>query len=185
MILIIDCGSSKTPAIAEMASLFYSEVIVLPMDGIEQKTIENSRGIIISGAPILLSKLDAASYLHKFSFIKQFKYPVLGICFGHQIIGLLHGSEVFLGTPVRKPEEITIIEADPLFSGLIEKPLFVQDHTEGISLPNNFLHLAQSENYAVEAMKHPTKLIYGVQFHPEVSGENGKSLIGNFLKLVK
>jgi GMP synthase-like glutamine amidotransferase len=57
----------------------------------------------------------------------------------------------------------------------------VQDHTEGISLPSSFIHLAWSKDYAVEGMRHPHLPLWGVQFHPEVSDENGKKLIANFL----
>jgi GMP synthase (glutamine-hydrolysing) len=185
MILVIDCGSSKTPSIAQMVNLFHSDVIVVTMDGLEQKRLGEASGMIISGAPILLTQSDISHYIKKFSFLKRIDCPVLGICFGHQIIGLVHGSEIFLGKPIRKSERMTFVEEDLIFSGIDQNPLFVEDHTEGINLPPNFLHLAKSENYKVEAMKHSSKTIYGVQFHPEVSGDNGKILMKNFLKMVK
>jgi len=109
----------------------------------------------------------------------------LGICFGHQLIGLLHGANVFMGEPVRTVVSMDILVQNSLFAGLPERPLFAEDHTEGITLPAEFFHLAQSGKYKVEAMKHQSKNSYGVQFHPEVSGENGKTLLFNFLQLVK
>jgi GMP synthase (glutamine-hydrolysing) len=58
-----------------------------------------------------------------------------------------------------------------------------EDHCEGITLPDQFILLARSRSYDVEAMKHREKDIYGVQFHPETSNEPGRKIAHNFLKL--
>jgi GMP synthase-like glutamine amidotransferase len=73
------------------------------------------------------------------------------------------------------------VKQDALFSNLEEVTTMAEDHTEGISLPASFVHLAYSEKYTIEVMRHTHLPLWGVQFHPEVSDENGKTLIGNFL----
>jgi GMP synthase-like glutamine amidotransferase len=62
---------------------------------------------------------------------------------------------------------------------------FKEDHCECISLPENFNLIASSENCEVEMMEHQTKKIIGVQFHPEVSGNNGEWFFDQFLKMCK
>ncbi|MDQ3192277.1 MAG: gamma-glutamyl-gamma-aminobutyrate hydrolase family protein [Bacteroidota bacterium] len=185
MIYIIDCGSTKTPAINSMVKEYYSETEVILLDSIPTKFPEHTKAVIISGAPVLLSQIDAKPVVNKFSFLNTVVFPVLGICFGHQIIGIHFGSSVYLGKPVREPAKIELVKQEELFKNIFENPTFVQDHTEGVTLPEGFIHLAKSFDYPVEAMKHPEKNIYGVQFHPEVSGENGRTLIKNFLTILK
>jgi len=177
MILIIDCGSKKTKNIAE----------ILSKTGFKNKTIQmgsdipsDISGIIISGSPILLTEKD---HSYKFEFIKNLDIPVLGICFGHQIIGLLYGSKIQTGERIKGEQEIELVKNDILFSGLNNSCSFVEDHKEYIDVPKDFDLLAKSRSCDVEAIKHKTKRIYGVQFHPEVSGENGKKLLINFCNM--
>ncbi|HET6245609.1 MAG: gamma-glutamyl-gamma-aminobutyrate hydrolase family protein [Bacteroidetes bacterium] len=184
MIYIIDCGSKKTPAIVHVVEEFGYQVKVISIDHIPSKFPDEAKAVIVSGSPVLLSKVETRALIEKFHFLNNEEFPVLGICFGHQIIGLHFGASVFLGNPVRKSVKIEVLIKDALFENIPENPVFLQDHTEGISLPENFVHIAKSREYQVEAMRHTHKNIYGVQFHPEVSPENGRILIGNFLRLI-
>ena len=184
MILIIDCGSSKTSAIKDVLGSFSisCQVVKLPM--LNDSHISKADGIIISGAPILLTESYPVLFADRFSFIKTISIPVLGICFGHQVIGLVFGETVFKGEEVRRDEEINFMFDDALTQGIPLTSSFTEDHTEGIGLPDDdFFLLASSAHYEVEAMKHKKKNIYGVQFHPEVSGALGKKLLENFCKI--
>lgn len=185
MILIINCGSEKVDLIARMVSKDHFELQIVRLDEIKNIDFANYNGIIISGAPILLTEIDYSSVLDLFEFIHRINYPILGICFGHQIIGLLYGAKAFRGHECRTDEIIEVIERNELFDGLDAILSLREDHCEGITLPNNFILLAKSRGYGVEAMKHREKSVYGVQFHPEASGESGEKIIKNFLKLCK
>lgn len=181
MIYIIHFGSSKTPDIKSAVETLGYKCEVIPWQEHHSIDFKNAKGFILSGAPVLLTETSSEPYLEKYRFITTAGFPVLGICFGHQLIGLLYGAKIFKGNAVRVPVPISIITQNSLFNRLQDSPVFAEDHTEGINLPKGFIHLARSEKYEVEAMKHPSENIYGVQFHPEVSGRNGITLLKNFL----
>jgi GMP synthase (glutamine-hydrolysing) len=184
MIYIVNFGSSKTPLIAEMVHSCGAETTIVNWKDSSANDFKNSSGIIFSGSPTMFTEADHKPYIEKFSFVKEGKIPTLGICFGHQLMGILHGAKIFRGEEVRTRIKIEIVKEDPLFAGLSPSTEMNEDHIEGITLPAGFIHLATSSFYTIEGMRHPFLPLWGVQFHPEVSGETGKKLIGNFLKLI-
>lgn len=181
MITVVNFGSSKTPAIAELVRSLGQEVQMVKWNETQPSGFAGNSGIIFSGSPTYFTEVDHTPYFEKYSFVKDGKIPTLGICFGHQLMGLLHGSSIFRGEAVRTNIPIHIVKEDLLFNGLFPDTEMAEDHTEGITLPPGFIHLASSSTYIIEGMRHPQLPLWGVQFHPEVSGENGKKLLGNFL----
>jgi GMP synthase (glutamine-hydrolysing) len=181
MITIINFGSTKTPLIAEMVQGCGADCNITKWDDVDKKILKQSSGIIFSGSPTMFTEVDHQPYIDRFSFIKDGHIPVLGICFGHQLMGILHDAKIFRGNEVRTRNDIHILKEDQLFAGLCPNTTMKEDHTEGITLPPGFIHLATSSSYIVEGMRHPQLPLWGVQFHPEVSEENGKKLIGNFV----
>lgn len=183
-ILVVDCGSLKVPNICSLVTKSGFEIQLVKKQELAPEKITDCRGAIISGSPILITQSNKEEELKPFLFIKDLDIPVLGICYGHQILGMLYGAEIFLGKEVRTEIAIDIIKESPIFKGINSKKLIVsEDHTEGISLPENFILLAKSELYPNEAMQHKTKNMYGVQFHPETSSDLAKLTITNFLTL--
>lgn len=183
MILVIDCGSSKVPSIVECIDEFM-DVESVKLDEFSTETRSKYKGIVISGAPILLTEIDATKYMEHFSWINSIETPVLGICFGHQIIGLNFGAKISKQKEDRDWNEIEILEEEePLFDKFPKEFEMMEDHCEAISIPPHFIHLAVSDSCVNEAMKHQTKSIFGVQFHPEVSGNMGRLLFENFIKI--
>jgi len=183
MILVIDCGSDKTKYIAEIVDEF------MDLKGIHltEFTLENLDGIdgvIISGAPILVTDIDTAPILKKMEWIKETKLPVFGICFGHQLIGLLHGASASKMKEDRDWQLVEFYEDCPLFDKLPNEISMMEDHCETISVPPGFQLVASSDVCVNECMQHIDKPLYGVQFHPEVSGNHGSVLIENFVKIV-
>lgn len=183
MICIINCGSAWFPEIKNRLAEFKQPFETTPLNKIPQCDFKLYSGIIISGSPDLLTQVDQQKHQNLFSFIKKLSIPILGICFGHQIIGLLYNAEIKHDNMIDKKEKIQIVNPDILFSSIPNNPIFREKHTEYTTLPKNFLLLAKSSSCQNEAMKHKTKNLYGVQFHPETSGNNGKTLLKNFLNL--
>lgn len=184
MILIIDCGSQKTPYIEQAVDLQMDFKTVGLSDATE-KSAENAMGIIISGAPILITEVDPLPYLEQLSWILQVNIPVFGICFGHQIIGLLHDAHAARQKEDRDWQTIESLEEHPLFDKLPTEFEMMEDHCESISVPRDFKLLAVSDACVNEAMYHKTKPLFGVQFHPEVSGNQGTLIIENFVNICR
>lgn len=182
MILIIDCGSSNTPFIESCVDEF-EDVEIVDMYDFDYSYTKHCEGIIISGAPILITEKDPAPYLALFSWLKETDKPVLGICFGHQILGLTFGA---LASRIREDRDwqtIEVIADCPLFDKLPSEIELMEDHCEAISIPVNFIHVAVSDACVNEAMMHQTKQLFGIQFHPEVSGNHGRVIIENFVHI--
>jgi len=183
VITVINFGSSKTPQIISIVRELGFATEEKNWKDFSASDYGKQDKIIFSGSPTFLTEVDHAPYTERYSCIKEGKVPVLGICFGHQVMGILHGAQIFRGEEIRTDNDIHVVKEDLLFAGLSPATVMKEDHTEGITLPAEFIHLAYSKSYAIEAMRHPTLPLWGIQFHPEVSGENGKILIQNFLKL--
>lgn len=182
MILVIDCGSNKVPYIEEYIDT-YMDVESVKLNDLSTVDVTNYLGVVISGAPILLTEVNQEPYLEKLMWIKQYNKPVLGICFGHQMLGLLFGGFVTRQKEDRDWQLIELLEEDKLFSRFPKEFQMVEDHCETISIPQDFIHLAVSDACINEGMKHKEKPFYGVQFHPEVSGNMGSLLFDNFVRI--
>lgn len=182
MIIIVNFGSTKTPAIASCIEKAGAAATIIDWKNPEAADFASASGIIFGGSPTFFTEVDFEPYRSRYAFIKDGKTPTLGICFGHQLMGMLHGATIFRGEPVRTTIPIQLIKRDPLFDGLDDLTAMAEDHTEGISLPPSFIHLATSSSYTIEAMRHPALPLWGVQFHPEVSETNGQVLLNNFVK---
>jgi GMP synthase (glutamine-hydrolysing) len=182
MIYILDCGSKKTRFIHQMVDQ-YMDCETVPFFDFDESNIAAATGIIISGAPILVTEEDMGSYITASEWIKTISIPLLGICFGHQLIGIHYGSIAKKMKEDREFQEIEIFEESKLFARLPRIIEMQEDHCEFISVPNGFKQLASSDHCFHEAMEHTEKPIYGIQFHPEVSGNHGNIIIENFLKI--
>lgn len=182
MILIINCGSNKVPFIEQVVDEFMDYKTVSLAD-FTSNDLEQIKGVIISGAPILVTEVDLTYYHQKFNWIKEFNLPLLGICFGHQMIGISHNALASKMRPDRDWQLVEVFEECPLFERLPREIEMMEDHCEAISIPENFKLVASSDACINEAMMHMNKPIYGVQFHPEVSGNHGRVLFDNFVRI--
>ncbi len=146
-------------------------------------------GLILSGGPM---HFDRKLYLEDVSFElaslmeMEDTTPTLGICLGHQLLGeVFDGRIKHMDKAIHiTDEEVNIIEDDILFKDIPKKIKVQESHSdEIIKLPHHFKLLAYSSDCDVEAMRHETRPTWGVQFHPEASGEVGKKIIENFLRI--
>ena len=183
-IVIIDFGSQFTQLIARKVRELgvYSEIINF-------KKIKNLtknkfiKGIILSGGPLTVTskktaKLDTS--------ILNLKIPVLGICYGHQILSKNLGGKV----KSSKKREFGRAVLKSISKSTITKNFFKKktnlvwmSHQDIVSkIPEGFKKIASSTNSKFAIISNEKKKYYGIQFHPEVSHtKNGKILIKNFL----
>ena len=182
MILIVNCGSNKVPYLEDVVN-DYMDYTTVSMYDLNKTNFEDFKGIIISGAPILISQVNPDPYLEAFDFLKTIEIPVLGICFGHQILGMVYGAFPALEKEDRDWQTISFYEESAILKSIPNEVLMMEDHTENISIPPGFMLLGSSDQCVNEAMQHRVKKLYGVQFHPEVSGNMGARLIENFINI--
>lgn len=182
MILVVDCGSTKTPLIVEIVDEFM-DVLSIPFDELSSEDLGQYKGIIFSGAPKLVTEINMGPYLEVVEWIKTTETPVLGICFGHQLLGMLFGAHASRMREDRDWQTIEVYEESPLFDRLPTEIQMMEDHCETISIPPGFELLASSDACINEAMQHKKRPLYGVQFHPESSGNHGRVVIENFVRI--
>jgi len=147
---------------------------------IEDILAEEPDGLILSGGP----EMDRAGLC--FDYVRKIDLPILGICLGHQAIALAYGGHVHVGEKGGYAEvEIEVLEEDDILRGLGQKTTVWASHADEVAIiPESFIHLARSDICEIEAMRHPTKPLYGVQWHPEVSHtKEGEKLLTNFLEV--
>ncbi len=181
MILIVDCGSNKTRYIESMVDE-HMDFTTVPLRELTEDHLRDKKGVIFSGAPLLITEINTEPYLERIEWVRNPPVPVLGICFGHQLIGLLFGAFGSRMPEDRHWQKISVLKSCPLFDRMSDEIEMMEDHCETISIPPGFELVAVSDVCVNEAMMHRSKPIYGVQFHPEVSGNQGALLIGNFIR---
>ncbi|HMA62744.1 MAG TPA: glutamine-hydrolyzing GMP synthase [bacterium] len=182
---IIDFGSQYTQLIARRVRelSIYSE-IVLP-DITAEKIAKNSvSAIILSGGPASVKDPDSPDID---SSIFDLNIPILGICYGLQLICRHFGGQVHSGDKREYGKSKMIInEAHKLFSGLDSGTQVWMSHGDHIDkIPDGFSIIAKSENKAPAAMVNDQRKIYGIQFHPEVEHTvKGMTILDNFLSTI-
>ncbi|MEY3236424.1 MAG: hypothetical protein RI883_525 [Bacteroidota bacterium] len=180
MILILNCGSSKTQYIEEIIDEF-SDFKTLPILEFKEEDLENCAGVVITGAPLLITEQNILPFIEKLAWIKETAIPVLGICFGHQLMGLVFGA---FGSRMREDRDwqtIEVFEDCPLFDKLPTEFEMMEDHCETISIPPGFKLVGTSDACVNEAMQHSSLPLFGIQFHPEISGNLGRVIFDNFV----
>lgn len=125
-----------------------------------QETEDYDR-VIISGSP--LGDVRYMENLNKFEWLLETGKPVLGICAGFQVIGVVFGSKLKECREIG-PERIRTLKKNTLFEGEFEA---YELHNFSVEPSEEFEVLASSKR-CVQAIKHKNKEIYGVLFHPEV-----------------
>lgn len=182
LILILDFGGQYNQLIARRVrdSKVYCEVIAYdtPINEIKAK---NPNGIIFTGGPSVVFE-DNAPIISKEIF--ELGIPILGICYGSQLISYLLGGEVTKASQKEYGKTyIDINTQNPLFKNINHELVCWMSHTYHVSTPPiDFDIIASTKTCPVAAMANTHKKIYGVQFHPEVvHTQQGIDIIKNFL----
>jgi len=183
-VLILDFGSQYTQLIARRIreANVYCEIhpYSLPASSVERMGVG---GIVLSGGP---SSIYQSGAPRCDKAVLELGPPVLGICYGMQLMAHLYGGEVVRGEEHEYGRaEIVLEREDGLFYGLAGHGRLEvwMSHADRIRrLPRGFRRLAWSKGAPIAAFAHPQRRLYGVQFHPEVHHTpQGKEILRNFL----
>jgi GMP synthase (glutamine-hydrolysing) len=165
----------------------FKKVKVIDFKKLEDVDYKGYDGIILSGGYPLPVKYHKKEYSEEIKLIKKFKKPILGVCLGFELINFAYGERLIkLKTKERGIIQIKLCSDDKLFRSFPKNFKVYEAHRWVVPKNKNLKSLAMSKD-GVEAVRHPEKEIYGVQFHPEVFVRKGHSrrIFKNFIEIVK
>jgi GMP synthase (glutamine-hydrolysing) len=182
-IVILDYGSQYSLLIARRVreAHVYCELFRWDAPAAQVEALR-PRGYILSGSPSSVNDAGAPSLP---PYVRQSGRPVLGICYGMQLLAKTLGGRV-AAAPAHEygPAEVDWPDpTDPLVQGLPSPMRIWMSHGDQVTaLPPGFTVLGTSLNSPIAGMVDPNRRLYGIQFHPEVvHTPQGGTLLGNFL----
>ena len=183
-ILVLDFGGQYNQLIARRVRDNNVFAEILPYTAsLDEIKAGGYKGIIFTGGPNSVYDMQSPHYSAE---ILDLGIPVLGICYGCQLIAWMAGGTVATA-PVSEYGKIEFTAKDsPLFKGVPEKSTVWMSHTDYISEPpQGFDIIGTTDDCPCAAMHNTEKNIFAVQFHPEVThSEFGNRMLHNFLYLV-
>ncbi len=181
-ILVLDFGGQYKELIARRVREMNVLSIIKPGDmPIEEIKQMNPIGIILTGGPNSVYAENAPTCRKE---LFEIGIPILGICYGMQLMAYKLGGEVI---PCKVSEygkiDVTVDTSEALFKGLAEKQIALMSHTDYVAeLPSGFKCTAKTKDCPTASMANDDKKLYAVQFHPEVEHTpNGKTMLHNFV----
>ena len=185
-ILVLDFGGQYCHLIGRRVreNGVYSEIVSHDITPDEIKSLNkkfNVKGMILSGGPSSVYEANAPKLNSR---ILEMGLPILGLCYGHQIVAQLSCGKIDsscckeYGTA-----QVKVDKAVGVLKGLNREEKVWMSHGDTVSaMPSEFEVLAHTENCPVAAFRHKKKPIYGLQWHPEViHTENGAQMLSNFI----
>src|SRR6266480_3917691 len=180
-IVVLDFGAQYSQLIARRIRELNVFSVVLPCTtSLDEIRSQSPAGIVLSGGPCSVYDADAPNTDPR---VFELGVPVLGICYGLQLMVHVLGGKV---NPAKTREyghaEVEIVAESELFSGLPKSlEVWMSHGDEAVELPSGFSLIAQSPN-SLAAIQNPAKKMFAVQFHPEVRHTRmGAEILRNFV----
>ena len=181
-VIILDFGSQTTQLIGRRVRELGTFCEIVPWNKFPAGD-PDIIGVILSGSPLSVYAEDA---FHPSLDGIVGRYPVLGICYGAQLLSYLYGGRIEpVGTREYGRANLTLLEpSDPLLKGIDEGSQVWMSHGDSITaIPEGFRTIASTGTVANAAFSLPQKKVWGVQFHPEVAHSvQGTLLLENFVE---
>ncbi|MFY9457730.1 MAG: glutamine-hydrolyzing GMP synthase [Candidatus Spechtbacterales bacterium] len=182
-IIVLDFGGQYCHLISRRIRDAGVFVEVVPSD-IPYKKVKNDptvKGIILSGGARSVYEKNAPKFDKK---VLDLNIPILGICYGHQLIAHILGGKVISG----KSGEYGLMAAKNtgintgIYAGIPKTQTVWMNHKDTVTgLPKGFARLASTDHSTIASYANPARKIFGVQFHPEVSHtKHGQKILENF-----
>ncbi len=186
MTLLIDNYDSFSYNLYQMLGAIDPDIKVIRNDEMTVEEIENLSPdrIVLSPGP---GRPENAGVILEVVEKLKGKFPILGVCLGHQAISMAFGATVTYAPRLMhgKQSEVTVDTSDLLFQGLPEKIPVARYHSliaDADTIPPELIVTAKTSENEVMAVRHKDYPIYGVQFHPEsIMTPDGEKILRNFL----
>ncbi|MCR4328733.1 MAG: gamma-glutamyl-gamma-aminobutyrate hydrolase family protein [Patescibacteria group bacterium] len=184
-VLIVDNGTSYLPQLENLLigslsrAIKYSEIDSIDADDFDAVVLSGGHGFPVSGNEERLQK--------EISLVIDSKKPIFGICFGFEVVARAFGAKLeLMQNKERGILDIQVVVPDELFLNIQNFQVF-ESHRWVVKEPAEDLMVLARSKDGVEAIKHKTRPIYGVQFHPEMFVEKtcGSEVFHNFLNVIK
>lgn len=180
-ILIIDFGSQYTQLIARKVRELNVYCEIHPFNNIPEAIRGTLKGVILSGSPFSVRQEDSPRIdLSKW----QQRIPMLGVCYGAQLLAHMNGGEVAPSTTREYGRaHLNRVDRSALLPDVPQGSQVWMSHGDTIrQLPDNFRLIASTEDVEVAAFEIEGESTFGIQFHPEVyHSEHGKQLLQNYI----
>ena len=179
-VLVLDFGSQLTQLIARRVRELGVYCEILPCTAAPRRP-EALVGIVLSGGPSSVYESDAPPFDAGWL---DLGVPVLGICYGMQLVTQLLGGEVrAAGAREFGPADVSL-STSPLFHGLGgSPPVWVRPGDQVVSMPPGFVAVGATATCPVAAFENVSRKVWGLQFHPEVTHtREGRTILFNFVR---
>ena len=182
-ILVLDFGGQYNQLIARRVRVMNVYAEIKPYNKITPEEIKTAcyKGVIFTGGPNSVYDENSPHYSEK---ILGIGIPILGICYGHQLLAFISGGKIESARETSEYGKTELfVDKSILFDGVPESSVCYMSHTDYVSrLPEGFKIIAHTDNCPCAAMSNEEKRLYGVQFHPEVTHtEYGNQILKNFV----
>ncbi len=187
-IIVLDFGGQYTHLISRRIRELgvYSEIQTYNIPPAELEKIPDIKGIIFSGGPNSVYERNSPIVSKElFTWCKRSKVPILGICYGHQLIPYILGGNVKRLDRREFGKTVLHVEnKEDLFQGLNDNEIVWMSHGDQVlELPPGFEKIGYTDNCPIAAYRNINDRIYGVQFHIEVRHtEKGYKILENFVR---
>ena len=179
MIAVVNFGSQFTHLIARRLRSLNVHAEVFPADS-PVRRFSGVSGVVLSGGPSSVLDPDAPTTNPE---VFDLGVPVLGICYGEQLMTRMLGGKVLKGYSGQYGKElVTNLGDSPLWQGLPEEHVVWFSHGDKVeTLPDGFVEIGRTKNHNHAAIADESRKLYGLQFHPEVvHSEFGNTVLQNF-----
>lgn len=181
-ILLFDFGGQYAHLIARRVKEYGLNAKIVPAEFSREKLLKTSdvTGLIFSGGARSVYEKNAPKFDRR---VLDSSLPILGICYGHQVIAHCVGGKVMKGKAGEYGPTKLTAKKSAIFAGVPLKSSVWMNHRDEVQrLPAGFKTVGNTEGTAIAAFENTKRRLYGVQFHPEVTHtRHGKKIIENFL----